>query len=210
MAGRLPRELVARRIALIESDRNIGLIERPEYKRRWNSERGESQERRRSGLAARSLETERYWPRLGPRRCALRAAARRPRAHWTQISCRWQRSTRRWRLRRRGSSSPSLVEAEGGALPAGLRYTDDGLRKRRSGKTLWRLQRRGCHRCGVPARRRGSTQAGGSGRHSGTAQIQVGRLSKGRLLALRGRWTCPRSASCQLPGCERSSRRHAR
>ena len=31
------RQLVERRIALIESDRNIGLIERPEYKRRWNA-----------------------------------------------------------------------------------------------------------------------------------------------------------------------------
>jgi hypothetical protein len=32
------RELVQRRIALIESDRNIALIEQPEYKRRWNTE----------------------------------------------------------------------------------------------------------------------------------------------------------------------------
>jgi len=30
------RRLVERRIALIESDRNIGLVERPEYKRRWS------------------------------------------------------------------------------------------------------------------------------------------------------------------------------
>ncbi|MCX6928373.1 MAG: BREX-2 system adenine-specific DNA-methyltransferase PglX, partial [Verrucomicrobia bacterium] len=32
------RELVQRRIALMESDRNIALIEQPEYKRRWNVE----------------------------------------------------------------------------------------------------------------------------------------------------------------------------
>ena len=32
------RDLVERRIALIEADRNIGLIEQPEYKRRWNTE----------------------------------------------------------------------------------------------------------------------------------------------------------------------------
>ena len=31
------RAVVERRIALIESDRNIGLIERPEFKRRWNT-----------------------------------------------------------------------------------------------------------------------------------------------------------------------------
>lgn len=32
------KEVVQQRIALIESDRNMGLIERPEYKRRWNIE----------------------------------------------------------------------------------------------------------------------------------------------------------------------------
>jgi hypothetical protein len=37
------RQLVQRRIELIESDRNIGLIEQPEYKRRWNTESWESQ-----------------------------------------------------------------------------------------------------------------------------------------------------------------------
>ncbi len=37
------RRLIEQRIALIESDRNIGLIEQPEYKRRWNTEPWESQ-----------------------------------------------------------------------------------------------------------------------------------------------------------------------
>ena len=37
------RRLVERRIELIETDRNIGLIEQPEYKRRWNTEPWESQ-----------------------------------------------------------------------------------------------------------------------------------------------------------------------
>ncbi|MET8140192.1 BREX-2 system adenine-specific DNA-methyltransferase PglX [Sphaerisporangium sp. NPDC005288] len=32
------KAVVEKRIALIETDRNIGLIERPEYKRRWNTE----------------------------------------------------------------------------------------------------------------------------------------------------------------------------
>jgi hypothetical protein len=56
------RRLVERRIALIESDRNIGLIERPEYKRRWNDEPWEAQEQRalRNWLLDR-LETGRYW-----------------------------------------------------------------------------------------------------------------------------------------------------
>lgn len=37
------RQLVERRIALIENDPNIRLIEQPEYKRRWNTEPWESQ-----------------------------------------------------------------------------------------------------------------------------------------------------------------------
>ena len=39
------RKVVANRIELIERDRNIGLIERPEYKRRWQSEPWEVKER---------------------------------------------------------------------------------------------------------------------------------------------------------------------
>jgi hypothetical protein len=57
------RNLVERRIALIESDRNIGLIEQPEYKRRWNTEPFEETKERalRSWLLDR-LETPTYWP----------------------------------------------------------------------------------------------------------------------------------------------------
>jgi hypothetical protein len=39
------RDVVARRIEMIERDRNIGLIERPECKRRWQSEPWEAKER---------------------------------------------------------------------------------------------------------------------------------------------------------------------
>ena len=40
------KQVVERRIQLIESDRNIGLMERPEYKRRWNIEPWEIQQER--------------------------------------------------------------------------------------------------------------------------------------------------------------------
>jgi hypothetical protein len=52
---------VQRRIDLIERDRNIGLIERPEYKRRWNTPSWESLEQAalRDWLLAR-LESPRY------------------------------------------------------------------------------------------------------------------------------------------------------
>ena len=50
-------------MALIEINQYINLIERPEYKRRWNSEPWEEQEKHalRHWLLDR-LEDERYWP----------------------------------------------------------------------------------------------------------------------------------------------------
>ena len=55
-------KLVERRIEVIESNRDIGLIERPEYKRRWQWEPWEKQQERalRAWLLDR-LEDERYW-----------------------------------------------------------------------------------------------------------------------------------------------------
>jgi len=59
------RRLVERRIAMIEEDRNVGLIERPEYKRRWNQEPWEVQEQRAlRGWLVDRLETPAYWPDL--------------------------------------------------------------------------------------------------------------------------------------------------
>lgn len=57
------RALVERRIALIESHPWIGLLERPEYKRRWNQPGWDDLEKSalRSWLLDR-LETPRYWP----------------------------------------------------------------------------------------------------------------------------------------------------
>jgi len=56
------KRVVEKRIALIESDRNIGLIERPEYKRRWNTPDWQDLEQAalRAWLLDR-LEDARYW-----------------------------------------------------------------------------------------------------------------------------------------------------
>lgn len=57
------RKLVERRMELIETSKEIGLIERPEYKRRWNTEGWERQQQRalRNWLLDR-LESQHYWP----------------------------------------------------------------------------------------------------------------------------------------------------
>lgn len=65
------REVVERRIALIESDPDIGLIERPEHKRRWN--RASWGDRQRGVLATMvldALEDRDLWSDLRPRSTA--------------------------------------------------------------------------------------------------------------------------------------------
>src|SRR5205823_3168009 len=54
------KQVVRRRIQIIETDRNIGLIERPEHKRRWNTESwAEMQER---ALRSWLLDRLEGWP----------------------------------------------------------------------------------------------------------------------------------------------------
>src|SRR5207342_3523826 len=57
------RSVVQRRVEAIDTNPDIALIEQPEYKRRWNTEPWEEQERRalREWLLER-LETASYWP----------------------------------------------------------------------------------------------------------------------------------------------------
>ncbi len=59
-------ERVEQRLELIESDRFVNLLERPEYKRRWNWESWEdlAHDALREWLLTR-LEDPRYWPSIG-------------------------------------------------------------------------------------------------------------------------------------------------
>jgi hypothetical protein len=136
------RALVERRIALIESDRNIGLIERPEYKRRWNTESWVEQEQRalREWLLDR-LETERYWPRSGA--LQLRSAyqlsdAMRSDSEFMQVAALY--------TGRDDFDVSALVAemTESEAVPylSAWRYTDDGMLKREVWEETWALQRR--------------------------------------------------------------------
>jgi hypothetical protein len=133
------RQLVGRRIALIEQDRNIGLIERPEYKRRWNQEPWEDQEQRAlRGWLLDRLETPAYWPDLElqtTRRLADRAG----------------RDTDFMRVAEIYRSHPDfdvhalvaeLVESEAVPFLPVLRYKPTGLRKREVWERTWELQRR--------------------------------------------------------------------
>jgi hypothetical protein len=138
------RRVVARRIELIEQDKSIGLIERPEFKRRWNSPKWADLEQAalRDWLLAR-LEAPALWPASVDQPpqltsiTSLADAVQRD-AEFMQIAALYAGHT--------DFDLPQLVAelvtAEAvPALPV-QRYADTGLRKRAQWQDTWALQRR--------------------------------------------------------------------
>ena len=137
------RATVQRRIDRIESDRNIGLIERPEYKRRWNIEPWENQvDRALCGFLLRRLESDRYWPAsdsMSLRPVSLTTLADKA-THDPDFLVAGAR------LRGSDTFDVEQLVAEI-ALPEAVpvqsehRYTASGLEKRRDWERTWELQR---------------------------------------------------------------------
>lgn len=187
------RAVVERRIALIEADRNIGLIERPEYKRRWNDTPwAELQQAALRDWLLDRLETETYWQR-NPEQpqilstWRLSELARRDR-DFVQVAAVYT-----------GEDSPDLhalvtelVGAEAvPSLPA-QRYTDTGLRKRAQWEDTWDLQRR--------------EDAGEDvGRIPVPPKYQSKDFSKASYWKLRGALDVPKERWVSYPGCERGA-----
>lgn len=133
------RARVERRIAAIESERNLGLLERPEYKRRWNREPwAEQLARALRGWLLDRLETPAYWPELQLRSVRELAAQAQADAEFMQVAELYRGEA--------GFSVTALVEAlvTDEAVPAlpVLRYKDSGLLKRQVWERIWTLQRR--------------------------------------------------------------------
>jgi hypothetical protein len=138
------RQVVQRRIDLIERDRNIGLIERPEYKRRWNTPAWEDLERAalREWLLDR-LEAPQLWPAdvdHPPQLTTVHRLADAMRADlgFMQIAELYA-----------GHSGfdltqivAELVAGESVPFLPVHRYSDTGLRKRAQWEDTWALQRR--------------------------------------------------------------------
>ncbi|MHA7839493.1 MAG: BREX-2 system adenine-specific DNA-methyltransferase PglX [bacterium] len=131
-------KLVERRIARIESDRNIALIEQPEYKRRWNTEPFEETKQRalRAWLLDR-LETPTYWP--APE---IQSTAR--------LADRATRDPDFMQVAELYAGHPDfdvaalvrdLVENESVPALSACRYKPAGLRKRDQWERTWDLQR---------------------------------------------------------------------
>jgi hypothetical protein len=132
------RRLVERRIALIADDKYLNLIERPEYKRRWNTEPWEEQEKRalRHWLLDR-LESAAYWPEPQLQTTRTLANTAQLDADFLQVADLY-----------RGYAGfdvhglvVELVEAEAVPFLPALRYKATGLRKREVWERTWELQR---------------------------------------------------------------------
>jgi hypothetical protein len=133
------RQLVEQRIALIEADRDISLIERPENKRRWNSASWHELEQAalRSWLLDR-LEAPHYWqgePHL--KSVAKLADAIRLEADFMQVAelCAGRNDFDATAL------IAELVEGESVPFLPVLRYAESGLRKRAEWEVCWSKQR---------------------------------------------------------------------
>lgn len=132
------RTLVERRIKLIETNKEIGLIEKPEYKRRWNTEPwAEQQQRTLKNWLLDRLEGKRYWPSAELQSTARLADRASTDAEFMQVAALY-----------RGRPDfdvtalvTELVEAESVPFLPILRYKATGLRKRAVWERTWDLQR---------------------------------------------------------------------
>lgn len=135
------RELVERRIKLIETNKEISLIEKPEYKRRWNTEPWEAQEQRalKNWLLDR-LETPKYrkgtddHPELTT--TAQMADVASADAEFRQVA-EIYRGRADFDL---AALVAELVEGEAVPFLPILRYKPSGLRKREVWERTWDLQ----------------------------------------------------------------------
>lgn len=137
------RELVARRIELVESHPYLKLLERPEHKRRWAAEPWAKQEERalRHWLLDR-LEDKRFWfDRQGrpvPRSVAQLADEVTRDQELTGVLALWEGRPDVSVAK----SLEKLVAEEAVPYLAAHRYKEPGLRKRDEWEKTWALQRR--------------------------------------------------------------------
>lgn len=132
------RRLVERRIELIETDLNIGLIEKPEYKRRWAGRSWDQQvsDALRTWLLDR-LESPVYWPEPAAlTTCARLAAQARADAEFMEVAHLYKGADVD-----AAALITELVAAESVAYLAAYRYNDRGLRKHDEWLRTWELQR---------------------------------------------------------------------
>jgi len=190
------RRVVQRRIDLIDSDRNIGLIERPEYKRRWNSPSWESLEQAalRDWLLARLEAAQKVGAGDTASLSSTNKLADRMRADadFMQVAELYAGHA---------GFDPAQLVAELVAseavpfLPV-LRYTETGLRKRAQWEETWALQRR---------EDAGEDLASSVGKIPVPPKYQSKDFLKSDFWRLRGGLDVPKERWISYTGCERGA-----
>ena len=136
------RELVQRRLDLMASDRSIGLLERPEFKRRWAAKSWEEMESEAlRDYCLDRLEDPSWWSDAqGPRVLSVSQLAQLVR-HDERLIAGLQvlTGTTDFDL---AAEIARLVSPEAVPFLAAHRYTDAGLVKRKEWAHVWDLQRR--------------------------------------------------------------------
>jgi hypothetical protein len=133
-------EVVERRIKAIESDRSIGLLEQPEYKRRWTTEPFEViRSRHMTGRMLDVSERVGFTARAAPQPMTCRALTDLLDADSEAGQVRVQLDELGWR----GDESAIERSVASEAVPflSVLRFKPSGLRKRADWEETWRLQR---------------------------------------------------------------------
>ena len=124
---------------MIEADPNIALIEKPEYKRRWNTEPWDQQlERALRDWLLDSLESKEYWPRLELISCGRLAERVANDSDFMQVA-QLYRGRPDFDLT---ELVVELVEAESVPHLPEQRYKESGLRKRELWERTWEMQRK--------------------------------------------------------------------
>jgi hypothetical protein len=133
------RSLVEKRLAAIQSNRDIALIERPEHKRRWNLPTWEEMEKSAlEGWLLDRIEQSSIWQDHTLVSCAqLRDALARD-TDWLSVAEVYHGGP----IEVLDSFVIDLVTPEAVPYLPVLRYTESGLRKRSEWETVWELQRR--------------------------------------------------------------------
>jgi hypothetical protein len=134
--------LVRKRLDLIESDAYLGLLERPEYKRRWAGDSWESmQDRALREFVLDKLEVPGLWSDdSGPLALSVAQLADRVRGDSSLVEA--------VRLLRGAVEVDltfelgKLISEESVPFLSAYRYKDSGLRKRAEWESVWELQRR--------------------------------------------------------------------
>lgn len=192
------RRVVQRRIDLIASDRNIALIERPEYKRRWNSLQWETLEQAalRDWLLAR-LESPPYWTTSADQPPQLTSTSRL--ADAAQKDADFMQMAALYAGHADFDASQlvaELVLSEAVPFLPALRYSETGLRKRAQWEATWALQRR---------EDAGEDLTRSVGKIPVPPKYQSKDFLKTDVWRLRGGLDVPKERWVSYPGCERGA-----